>query len=99
MTVRRSVLFAAVFVAGFSLSYFARKQLPRTPSPEPPTISTIYVRGPADGPGVLHKFSSDAPAKPGDVAAWWVGQDGKTVEAGFVLTAVNPAIVEVPAAR
>ena len=96
MSARRSVLFAAVFVAGFSLSNFARKPLPRTPAPEQPTISTIYVRGPADGPGVLHKFSSYASAKPGDVAAWWVGEDGKTVKAGFVLTAVNPGIIEVP---
>jgi hypothetical protein len=89
MSARRFGAFALVFAVGFVLALYTRKPPPRTPAPEPPTFSTIYVRGPADAPDVLHKFSTDTPAKPGEVAAWCVGQDGKTVTAGLVLTAVD----------
>lgn len=83
MTVRKFASHVVVFAAGFAIALATCRTPQRAPAP-PPTITTIYARCPGDEPWVVHTFAAESPSKPGDVAAWWVGPDGRVNRLGHV---------------
>lgn len=83
MNRRQFLVAVALFASGFSAALVTRGTPQRASAPVSPTVSTIYVRCPGEEPWVVHKFTADSPSKPGDVAAWWVGPDGRVVRLGY----------------